>query len=115
MTREEAKSCIGTIEMLQRLAYNVHGIMDVIDANNCKKIIKTLEQEPVLKIRTEIEKGNRMENYINAWINQLEETGADSITQIYDVNKNGKKYHISIYVQEATSEEEASEDSEEKE
>lgn len=56
-----------------------------------------------------------MENYINAWINQLDETGADSITQIYDVNKNGKKYHISIYVQEATSEEQASEESEDKE
>lgn len=46
MTREEAKSCIGTIEMLQRLAYNIHGVMDVIDADNCKKIIKALEQEP---------------------------------------------------------------------
>ena len=38
MTREEVKSCIGTIEMLQRLAYNIHGVMDVID----------LEQEPIL-------------------------------------------------------------------
>ena len=46
MTREEAKSCIGTIELLQRLAYNIHGVMDVIDADNCKKIIKALEQEP---------------------------------------------------------------------
>lgn len=46
MTREEAKSCKGTIEMLQRLAYNIHGVMDVIDADNCKKIIKALEQEP---------------------------------------------------------------------
>lgn len=46
MTREEAKSCIGTIEMLQRLAYNIHGVMDVIDAENCKKIIKALEQGP---------------------------------------------------------------------
>lgn len=46
MTREEAKSCIGTIEMLQRLAFNIHGVMDVIDADNCKKIIKALEQEP---------------------------------------------------------------------
>ena len=56
MTREEAKSCIGTIEMLQRLAYNIHGVMDVIDADNCKKIIKALEQEPILdKIRAEIE------------------------------------------------------------
>jgi hypothetical protein len=55
MTREEAKSCIGTIEMLQRLAYNIHGVMDVIDADNCKKIIKALEQEPILdKIRAEI-------------------------------------------------------------
>lgn len=56
MTRKEAKSCIGTIEMLQRLAYNIHGVMDVIDADNCEKIIKALEQEPVLdKIRSEIE------------------------------------------------------------
>ena len=46
MTGEEAKSCIGTIEMLQRLAYNIHGVMDVIDADNCKKIIKALEQKP---------------------------------------------------------------------
>lgn len=46
MTKEEAKSCIGTIEMLQRLAYNIHGVMDVIDADNCEKIIKALEQEP---------------------------------------------------------------------
>jgi len=44
MTREEANSCIGTIEMLQRLAYNIHGVMDVIDADNCKKIIKALER-----------------------------------------------------------------------
>lgn len=55
MTRKEAKSCIGTIEMLQRLAYNIHGVMDVIDADNCEKIIKALEQEPVLdKISAEI-------------------------------------------------------------
>lgn len=46
MIREEAKSCICTIKMLQRLAYNIHGVMDVIDADNCKKIIKALEQEP---------------------------------------------------------------------
>ena len=46
MTNEKAKSCIGTIEMLQRLAYNIHGVMDVIDVDNCNKIIKLLEQEP---------------------------------------------------------------------
>ena len=46
MTREEVKSCIGTIEMLQRLAYNIHGVMDVVDADNCKNIIKALEKEP---------------------------------------------------------------------
>ena len=45
MTLDEAKSCICTIKMLQRLAYNIHGVMDVIDADNCKKIIKALEQE----------------------------------------------------------------------
>lgn len=57
MTREEAKSCISTIEMLQRLAYNIHGVMDVIDADNCEKIIKALEQEPIIdKIRADITK-----------------------------------------------------------
>lgn len=46
MTREEAKSCIQTIELLRRLAFNVHGVMDVIDAGNCDKIISMLSQEP---------------------------------------------------------------------
>jgi hypothetical protein len=41
-----------------------------------------------------------MENYINNLIEQLEQTGADSITQIYDFNKNDKKYHLSIFIQE---------------
>lgn len=45
MTNKEIKSCVGTIEMLRRLAYNIHGVMDVIDADNCEKIIKALEQE----------------------------------------------------------------------
>lgn len=46
MTSKEVKSCIKTIEMLRRLAYNIYGVMDVIDADNCEKIIKALEQEP---------------------------------------------------------------------
>jgi len=45
MTNEETKSCIATIEMLQELAYNINGVMDIIDADNCKKIIKILKQE----------------------------------------------------------------------
>jgi len=44
MTDKERKSCIHTIELLRRLAFNVHGVMDVIDAENCDKIIKMLEQ-----------------------------------------------------------------------
>ena len=43
MTKEERESCIKTIELLRRLAFNVHGVMDVIDAENCDKIIKMLE------------------------------------------------------------------------
>lgn len=45
MTEKEAKSCIQTIELLRRLAFNVHGVMDVIDAQNCDKIIALLSQE----------------------------------------------------------------------
>jgi len=46
VTEKEAKSCIQTIELLRRLAFNVHGVMDVIDAGNCDKIIALLSQEP---------------------------------------------------------------------
>lgn len=42
MTREEAKSCICTIEVLRRLCYRVHGLMDVVDARNCDKLIEML-------------------------------------------------------------------------
>lgn len=45
MTDKERKSCIHTIELLRRLAFNVHGVMDVIDAENCDKIIKMLEAD----------------------------------------------------------------------
>lgn len=45
-------------------------------------------------------KGQKMENYINKLIEQLEQTRADSITQIYDFKKNDKKYHLSIFIQE---------------
>ena len=45
MTDTELKSCIGTIEMLRRL----HGVMNVIDAGNCEKIIKVLSDFPKYK------------------------------------------------------------------
>ena len=45
MTSEEAKSCIHTIELLRRLAFNVHGVMDVVDAQNCDKIIEMLSKQ----------------------------------------------------------------------
>ena len=44
MTAKEQKSCIQTIELFRRLAYNVHGLVDVLDAENCDKILKMLEQ-----------------------------------------------------------------------
>ena len=44
MTDKERKSCIQTIELLRRLAFNVHGVMDVIDAQNCDKIIEMLNK-----------------------------------------------------------------------
>lgn len=48
MTREEAKSCINTIEMLRRLALNIHGVIDIIDDENVNKVIAML-QEPERK------------------------------------------------------------------
>lgn len=48
MTREEAKSCINTIEMLRRFALNIHGVIDIIDDENVNKVIAML-QEPERK------------------------------------------------------------------
>ena len=44
MTIKERASCINTIEILRRLAFNVYGVIDVIDAENCEKIIQMLKQ-----------------------------------------------------------------------
>ena len=46
MTDKEKQSLVGTIRMLMSLAYNIHGVMDVIDHNNCEKIIKLINSQP---------------------------------------------------------------------
>ena len=43
MDEKERKSCIFTINTLMNLAYNIHGVMDVVDVDNCKKIIEMLD------------------------------------------------------------------------
>ena len=43
MDEKERKSCIFTIKTLMNLAYNIHGVMDVVDVDNCKKIIEMLD------------------------------------------------------------------------
>lgn len=35
-----------TIEMLKRLALNIHGLIDVVDDNNIKKVIKLIQDYP---------------------------------------------------------------------
>ena len=46
MTVKEKASCILTIEMLKRLALNIHGLIDVVDDNNIKKVIKLIQDYP---------------------------------------------------------------------
>lgn len=48
MTIKERESCINTIEILRRLAFNVHGVMDAIDAENCEKIVEMLKQPGII-------------------------------------------------------------------
>lgn len=43
MTYKERQSCIHTINMLRRLALNIHGVIDVVDDRNCNKLIELLE------------------------------------------------------------------------
>ena len=62
MTLKEAASCINTIELLRRLAYNVHGLMDVIDDENCKKIISLLKEQD----------GNEPERKKGKWIHHTD-------------------------------------------
>lgn len=47
MNEKERKSCINTINMLRRLALNIHGYIDVVDNANCDKLIGILEGENV--------------------------------------------------------------------
>lgn len=42
MTLKERKSCVNTIETLRRLALNIHGVIDVVDDENCDKLISLL-------------------------------------------------------------------------
>ena len=50
MTEKEVTSCIQTIELLKQLAYNIHGVMDVVDDRNCKKIIDLLKEQRKAKV-----------------------------------------------------------------
>ncbi len=43
MTLKERQSCISTINTLRRLAFNVHGAIDVVDNENCDKLIALLD------------------------------------------------------------------------
>ena len=38
-------SCIQTIELLRRLALNVHGVIDAVDDRNCDEIISLLKEQ----------------------------------------------------------------------
>ena len=44
ITSEDAKSMICTLDMLKRLAFNIHGVIDVIDDRNIEKMRKVLSQ-----------------------------------------------------------------------
>ena len=57
-------SCIQTIELLRRLALNVHGVIDAVDDRNCDEIISLLkEQEPVKPIRMHHSQHKQTDNY----------------------------------------------------
>lgn len=45
MTYKERQSCIHTINTLRQLALNIHGVIDVVDNENCDKLIGLLEGE----------------------------------------------------------------------
>jgi acetyl-CoA carboxylase beta subunit len=45
MEEIEVKSCIYTLNMLRRLALNIHGVIDVVDNENINTIIKVLEKQ----------------------------------------------------------------------
>ena len=44
ISSKTAKSIKYTIEMLQRLAFNIHGVMDVVDCENVEKICDILSK-----------------------------------------------------------------------
>lgn len=85
MTREEAKSCIYTIKLLRTLALNIHGVIDIVDDENCKKMIKVLEQEfcedaiSRLEVKKIIDQAILEKNFIE------DDKGWDVLTKIKDL------------------------------
>lgn len=47
ITSENAKSMICTLDMLKRLAFNIHGLIDIIDDRNIEKMREILNQVSV--------------------------------------------------------------------
>lgn len=41
--RKTRNSMVNTLQMFRRLAYNIHGVMDVIDDDNVRRLIEWLE------------------------------------------------------------------------
>ena len=41
--KKTRKSMVGTLQMLRRVAYNINGVMDVIDDDNVNRLIAWLE------------------------------------------------------------------------
>lgn len=44
MKKKDAESINGTLDMLKRLAYSVHGVMDIVDYNNIKVAKQTMDK-----------------------------------------------------------------------
>ena len=44
MKKKDAESIKCTLDMLKRLAYSVHGVMDIVDYNNIKVAKETMDK-----------------------------------------------------------------------
>lgn len=49
ITNRDAKSMICTLDMFMRLAFNIHGVIDVVDDRNIKKMKEILNKHLIRK------------------------------------------------------------------
>lgn len=98
MTPEERQSCAGTLKLLERLAFNVHGVMDTIDKQNIDKLVAMLENEGIAPLEDSADVYKEFKKMLNAFEGDEEPTENDMALMKGFCNNGWSDIHIRLRV-----------------